>query len=55
MSERGAVRVVERRVYSAPKLKVLGTVEKITHGTQNGNFTDATFPAHTPKGQLTFS
>jgi len=45
----------EKKSYSMPELTVHGDVEKLTQGGQIGNFTDAAFPAHTPKGKLTFS
>lgn len=41
--------------YVAPKLVELGTVRELTLGDADGNVTDQTFPANTPKDQLTFS
>lgn len=44
-----------KKPYTAPRIIVLGDIEAITLGTQNGNFTDAAFPANTPRRTLTFS
>ena len=44
-----------KKAYQAPTLAVHGDVEKVTLGTQNGNFTDKKFPINTPKPELTFS
>jgi hypothetical protein len=41
--------------YEAPKVVDLGDLVAITAGQVNGNFTDADFPTHTPKSDLTFS
>lgn len=41
--------------YEQPKIEELGSFEKLTQGGMDGNFLDATFPAGTPKGDLTFS
>jgi hypothetical protein len=45
----------QKKVYATPTLRVEGTLGSLTQGSQNGNFTDMSFPAHTPKNQLTFS
>lgn len=42
-------------VYEAPVLRVHGSLEELTMGTQNGNDLDAAFPNNTPRGELTFS
>jgi hypothetical protein len=41
--------------YETPQVKDYGTLVELTAGQTNGNFTDADFPAHTPKADLTFS
>lgn len=41
--------------YEAPEVVTLGSFEDLTQGTSSGAFTDAFFPAHTPRGDLTFS
>jgi hypothetical protein len=41
--------------YEVPKVKDYGTLVQLTAGQTNGNFTDAAFPAGTPKSDLTFS
>ena len=41
--------------YVAPRLTVVGTLEQITQKTGIGGYTDANFPAHTPRADLTFS
>jgi hypothetical protein len=41
--------------YETPQVKDYGTLVELTAGQQTGNFTDADFPAHTPKSDLTFS
>jgi hypothetical protein len=41
--------------YETPTFEVVGSVRELTLGNKHGNFTDATFPPHTPKGQITFS
>lgn len=41
--------------YEAPKIAVLGTFEQITEGASDGTKLDASFPAGTPKPDLTFS
>jgi len=45
----------KKKPYASPELIVHGDVENLTKGTAAGNFTDAAFPAHTPKSKLTFS
>ena len=44
-----------KKSYNKPQLTVHGNVEVLTQGSQKGDFTDADFPAKTPKGDLTFS
>jgi hypothetical protein len=41
--------------YEAPRIKDHGDLAELTAGNQQGEFTDANFPAHTPKSNLTFS
>jgi hypothetical protein len=41
--------------YVAPQVTDYGTLVELTAAQQNGNFTDKDFPAHTPKGDITFS
>ncbi len=41
--------------YETPALTLYGSFEAMTQGSTNGNFTDAAFPIHTPKSELTFS
>lgn len=41
--------------YEAPQVKDYGTLVELTAQQQDGNFTDADFPAGTPRGDLTFS
>jgi hypothetical protein len=41
--------------YEAPTVKDYGTLVQLTAGQTDGDFTDADFPAHTPKKDLTFS
>jgi hypothetical protein len=41
--------------YEAPHVTDYGTLVELTAGQTDGNFTDADFPAHTPKADLTFS
>lgn len=42
-------------VYEKPALTVVGSLEALTQGGQNGNKLDASFPTNTPANQLTFS
>jgi hypothetical protein len=44
-----------KKPYTAPRIIVLGDIEAITLGNSDGDFTDAAFPANTPKRDLTFS
>jgi hypothetical protein len=44
-----------KRAYETPRLEVEGNIRELTLGAKTGNFLDATFPAHTPFGKLTFS
>ena len=46
---------VEKHEYETPSLTVHGSIETITQGGAGTTALDATFPAHTPVGQLTFS
>jgi hypothetical protein len=41
--------------YEAPHLKAYGSVEELTGGLVDGDFTDDSFPTNTPKPDLTFS
>ena len=41
--------------YERPEVECLGTFESITRAATDGGYTDAAFPCHTPKGDLTFS
>ncbi|HEX5265618.1 MAG TPA: hypothetical protein VFW24_02505 [Acidimicrobiales bacterium] len=41
--------------YEAPALSFHGSVGQHTAALSSGGFTDATFPTHTPLGDLTFS
>jgi hypothetical protein len=41
--------------YETPKVVDLGDLVQVTAGQLTGDFTDADFPAHTPKNDLTFS
>jgi hypothetical protein len=41
--------------YQTPQVKDYGTLVELTAGQQDGEQTDAAFPAHTPKRDLTFS
>ena len=45
----------QKKPYTAPRITVLGDIEAITLGNHDGDFTDASFPANTPKRDLTFS
>jgi len=45
----------EKASYAAPALVELGSFEEMTQLTGFGSSTDAAFPAHTPKGKVTFS
>jgi hypothetical protein len=44
-----------KKIYASPELITHGDVEKVTLGGVTGAHLDASFPAHTPKGDLTFS
>lgn len=46
---------MQNMTYEAPSLTVVGSVEELTAGTKTGNATDAAFPVHTPRGDITFS
>jgi hypothetical protein len=45
----------EKKVYTAPRIVVLGDIETITLGSSTGDFTDAAFPINTPFRNITFS
>jgi hypothetical protein len=42
-------------MYVAPEIIEIGTVREVTLGGDDGDFTDSSSPANTPKGNLTFS
>lgn len=44
-----------KRSYEAPQVTVVGSVREITLASSTGLKLDATFPAGTPFGDLTFS
>jgi hypothetical protein len=44
-----------KKPYETPILRQHGKVEALTKGGADGAFTDAFFPANTPKGEITFS
>lgn len=44
-----------KQTYARPELTKIGTFESLTQGSQDGESLDATFPANTPRGELTFS
>jgi hypothetical protein len=41
--------------YETPKIEDHGSLEELTAGQSTGESTDASFPVHTPKKDLTFS
>jgi hypothetical protein len=41
--------------YETPQVIDYGTLEQLTAGQSDGNFTDRSFPVNTPKRDLTFS
>jgi hypothetical protein len=41
--------------YEKPAIADYGDLVELTALQQDGNFTDAAFPDHTPRGDLTFS
>ena len=43
------------KTYTRPVLHVQGKLEAMTHGMSDGSRLDNSFPAGTPKGDLTFS
>jgi hypothetical protein len=49
------VDTTEHDHYESPELRVEGSVEELTHGADDGNFLDQSFPVNTPRGDLTFS
>ncbi len=44
-----------KRSYEAPQVTVVGSVRELTLAARVGGHLDATFPAGTPFGDLTFS
>lgn len=42
-------------MYVAPEIIEIGTVREVTLGGDDSDFTDSSFPANSPKGNLTFS
>lgn len=46
---------IEKKPYETPRIIVLGDIEAITLGSNEGDYTDAAFPANTPRRDLTFS
>jgi hypothetical protein len=45
----------QKITYEKPTVEDLGGLLELTAHNQEGNFTDANFPAGTPRGSLTFS
>jgi hypothetical protein len=41
--------------YEKPSIADYGSLVEVTAASFNGNSTDAIFPAHTPRGSITFS
>jgi hypothetical protein len=41
--------------YEAPQIVDYGDLVELTAAASHGSFTDATFPAHTPSADLTFT
>jgi hypothetical protein len=50
-----AHRTAQAVEYEAPEVRDYGTLFELTAGQQNGNVIDRSFPANTPKQDLTFS
>lgn len=46
---------VQKHEYETPSLTVHGSIESITQGGAGSTALDASFPAHTPLSELTFS
>jgi hypothetical protein len=44
-----------KQPYEAPVVTVIGSLQELTLGGLYGDYTDATFPLKTPRGDLTFS
>ena len=44
-----------KKSYEKPTLTLHGDIESLTKGMSSGPVTDATFPAGTPRGDVTFS
>lgn len=42
-------------MYVSPEITEVGSVRELTLGQKEGAALDASFPAHTPRGKLTFS
>lgn len=45
----------QKKSYEVPQLKKVGSFEAVTQGNSSGSNIDATFPAGTAFGDLTFS
>lgn len=45
----------DRRPYEKPTVADYGSLLELTAASMTGNSTDAVFPAHTPRGSITFS
>jgi len=45
----------ETKPYEAPRIEDHGDLSELTAGRNEGSETDAAFPIHTPKDQLTFT
>jgi hypothetical protein len=45
----------DTKEYEAPRIEDHGDLATLTAGQANGASTDASFPVHTPKEDLTFS
>lgn len=47
--------MTNKSVYELPTITKIGSIEAVTQASVGGDFTDATFPTTTPRGELTFS
>lgn len=45
----------DKKIYSTPRLVLIGSLREITQGGRTGNHLDQTFPAGTPFTQLLLS
>jgi hypothetical protein len=52
---RGNLRKGRGILYETPKIVDYGSLVELTAAQSDGDFTDKTFPVHTPKKDLTFS